>query len=176
VSQFTLGRAELLADRPQSAREALERSLAEARQRGLALESEGEQLAALSEAQAGCGDAPLARRTAEEAIAASQRLRTRFRELHAHAALARALLAADAGWDRSARERVAQALDRADALVAETGGAVARPGLCALRAELALRCGDAPGREAALREAHSLALAMGAHGHASRWREAGDRS
>ena len=168
VSQFTLGRAELLAGRPQAAREPLERSLAAARQRGLALESEGEQLAALAEAQAGCGDALLARRTAEEAIAASRRLRTRFREVHAHAALARALLAATTGWDKSARERALAALDRADALVAETGGDVARPGLCLLRAELALCCGDAPGCDAALREAHSLALAMGARGHAER--------
>ncbi len=168
VSQFTCGRAELLAGRPQSAREALERSLAAARQQGLALESEGEQLAALSEAQAGCGDAPLALRTAEEAIAASRRLRTRFREAHAHAALARALLAATTAWERSSGESVGIALDRADALIAETGGAVARPGLYVLRAELARRCGDVPGCESALRNAHSCSLAMGAHGHADR--------
>jgi tetratricopeptide (TPR) repeat protein len=168
VSQFTLGRAELLADRPQAARDSLERSLAAARQRGLALESEGEQLAALSEAQAGCGDARLARRTAEDAIAASQRLRTRFRELHAHAALARALLAPAAGGKDGAETSATRALDRADALLAETGGVVARPMLRVLRAEVAEQRGDAAGREAALRDAHAHALAIGAHGHAAR--------
>jgi hypothetical protein len=168
VSRFTLGRAELLAGRPQAAREPLERSLAAARQRGLALESEGEQLAALAEAQAGCGDSELAQRTAEEAIAASRRLGTRFREVYAHAALGRALLASSARWDAGAVQRVEAALDRADALVAETGGAVARPELCVLRAELALRGGDAAGGAAALGQAHALALAMGAHGHAAR--------
>jgi tetratricopeptide (TPR) repeat protein len=168
VSQFTLGRAALLAQRPQDAREALERSLAMARQRGLALESEGEQLAALSEAQTGCGDPSLARRTAEEAIAASQRLRTRFREVHAHAALARARLAAALPGDPSVRAEVGAALDRAEALVAATGGAVARPSLLELRADLAEHRGDLAARDEALREAHSLALAMGAEGHAQR--------
>jgi class 3 adenylate cyclase/tetratricopeptide (TPR) repeat protein len=171
VSLFTLGRAELLAGRPQAAREPLERSLAAARERGLALESEGEQLAALAEAHAGSGDAGRARATAEEAVAASRRLGTRFREVHAHAALARAHLAAWAGTvppDASAAERIAAELDLADALVAATGGALARPELLCLRAELAERCGDAAARGAALREAQRLALAMGARGQAER--------
>ncbi len=168
VSLFTLGRAELLSGRPQAAREFLQRSLAAAREHGLALESEGEQLAALAEAYAGSGDAENARRTAEAAVAAAQRLRTRFREIHAHAALARALLAAPARPDGVPRESIAAELDRADALVAETGGAVAWPGLLCLRAELAERSGDAGGYLAALREARRLALAMGARGHAER--------
>src|SRR5262245_37829377 len=185
VSRFTLGRAELLAGRPKAAREPLERSLAEARRRGLALESEGEQLAALAEALAGCGDGSRARRTAEEAVAAAERLRTRYREAQARAALARALLAspADPGatsgragedLERAGEdlERAAAELDRADALVAETGGALARPALLCLRAELARRRGDASGRESALREAHRLALAMGASGHAESIAEA----
>jgi class 3 adenylate cyclase/tetratricopeptide (TPR) repeat protein len=168
VSQFTLGRAELLAGRAQAAREAFERSLDAARQRGLALESEGEQLAALAEAEAGCGDAERARRSAEEAVAVSQRLGTRFREVYAHAALARALLTAASAGSGAARERIASELDRAELLVGETGGAVARPGLLLLRAELAERSGDAAGRQAALREARRLALEMGARGHAER--------
>jgi tetratricopeptide (TPR) repeat protein len=168
VSQFTLGRAELLAGRAQAAREAFERSLEQARRRGLALESEGEQLAALAEAEAGCGDAERARRTAQEAVAVSQRLGTRFREVYAHAALARALLAAPAAGSGAARERIASELDRAELLVGETGGAVARPGLLLLRAELAERGGDAAGREVALREARRLALELGARGHAER--------
>jgi adenylate cyclase len=168
VSLFTLGRAELLAGRPESAREHLSRSLETARRRRLALESEGEQLAALAEAKAGCGDAQGALGAAEEAVAASQRLRTRFREVHAHAALARALLTAPAGLDAAGLARVAAELDRADALVAETGGAVAQPDLLCLRAELAGRSGDAGGREAALGLARRLALAMGARARAER--------
>jgi hypothetical protein len=171
VSLLTLGRAELLAGRPRAAREPLERSLAAARERGLALESEGEQLAALADAYAGSGEAERARGTAEEAVAASLRLGTRFREILAHAALARALLAACPGpapLDAAAAGRVAAELDRADALVAATGGAVARPELLCLRAELAERRSDAAGREAALRDAQRLALAMGAGGHAER--------
>jgi predicted ATPase/class 3 adenylate cyclase len=168
VSQFTLGRAELLCGRPRAAVEPLERSLAAARERGLALESEAEQLAALAEAYAGCGEAERARRTAEEAIATSQRLRTRFREAVAHLALARALLAEPGAEEARARERISAELDRAEALVAETGGAVAEPELLSLRAELAGRSGDARGREAALGRARELALAMGARGHAER--------
>jgi class 3 adenylate cyclase len=168
VSLFTLGRAELLAGRPRAALAPLERSLAAARERGLALESESEQLAALAEAHAGCGDAERARRTAEEAVATAQRLGTRFRESTAHAALARALLAACEGGDAAALGRTADELARAEALLAETGGEVARPALLCLRADLAERRGDARAREAALREAQEVSLAIGARGHAER--------
>ncbi|MEE8557673.1 MAG: adenylate/guanylate cyclase domain-containing protein [Myxococcota bacterium] len=163
VSALALGRALLLAERYEEAQHELERSLHRAREHRLGLEAEADQLACLARAYAGRRD-PRALETAEEAIEAGQRMKTRFWELQAQLALAHVLLGRG---ERDSLSRVDSALDRAGALVDETGGEIARPAIWLQRAELAARREDPSARLEALRGAHDGFKAMGAAGHAS---------
>lgn len=155
VSLTALGRALLLAEDWPAARAALAEALELARAQQVGLESEGATLAYLAEAQRGCAD-PAASATAQAAADLARARGTRFWELHAQLALARTLML------EGNPARLDAALERAESLIEETGGAVLRPELLVLRADLADGRGDADARDAALREAVSLHREAGA--------------
>ncbi len=162
VSQTALGRAQLLNEEWDAARVELVDSLARARAQQVGLESEAATLAYLAEALYGCGQATSARATAEEAIGLARARGTRFWELHAQLAFARALMAdADPA-------PVEAAIVRAEALIDETGGEVLRPEIGLLRADLAESLGDSEMRDAALRDALAIYREAGAPERAER--------
>jgi class 3 adenylate cyclase/tetratricopeptide (TPR) repeat protein len=146
-----------------------ERWLAQAleiqRARRIGLEYEAINLANLARAQIGTGHAAAAVGTAEEAVALAHERGQRYWELQGQLALAEALCVDQGARARAAVER---ALQRAAALVDETGGRSYEPRIAELRAHLAQRSGDAGAHEQFLREAHRLFTAMGARGHAKR--------
>jgi hypothetical protein len=138
------------------------------------LEREGELLAELSRAQLGQGNAGLARATAEEAIAWSQRQGALHFECQGQLALARALLA-DPG--RSAAGSIEACLDHALELVRKSDASVFEPQILEERARLAALCGDGgdggeSGESGAasegLRRAHAAYAEIGATGHSER--------
>jgi class 3 adenylate cyclase/tetratricopeptide (TPR) repeat protein len=69
---------------------------------------------------------------------------------------------------RAARVQIDAAIERAAALIQETGARALEPALHEARAELAQFLGDHAARERELREAHRLSVEMGATGHAKR--------
>jgi hypothetical protein len=86
-------------------------------------------------------------------------------EPHARIVLARVLMQSDGPAARSAIEAE---LDRAEALIGESGARALAPLVLEERARLARLLGDEPCRERELREAHRLFAEMGATGHAER--------
>jgi class 3 adenylate cyclase/tetratricopeptide (TPR) repeat protein len=134
------------------------------RERRVGLEFESENLATLSLAALGQGNAARARSLAEEAIVlAKERGQTVLVRQYVALALA---LCAEHG--QRARVAVEEALQAATAAVVETGARGLEPLIPEARAELARVCGDAVARGNHLREAHRLYEAMGASGHARR--------
>jgi class 3 adenylate cyclase/tetratricopeptide (TPR) repeat protein len=130
-----------------------------ARDTGAGLTTEGAVLSLLAEAQIGRGELDLARCTAEEAVVAARRRRTRSAELFSHLALAQALLRADGAASASA---IAASLTRALALVEETGAAALEPFVRVELAELARLSDDREGRTRELHEAERLFAVIGA--------------
>lgn len=122
-------------------------------------------LARLARAQVGTGKARAPRSTAEESVALSCERGQRLWELLGQIALAEALVA-DQGV--KARTAVEKALQRAAALVEETGARVHPPQIVEARARLAKSSGDAGAGERHLRDAHRLYTDIGATGHARR--------
>ncbi|MBI4518717.1 MAG: hypothetical protein HY699_23215 [Deltaproteobacteria bacterium] len=134
------------------------------RERRVGLEFESLNLATLSRAALGRGDAARARQLAEEAIALGKE-RGQKVLVQQYVALAYALCAEHG---QRARGAVEDALQAAAAAVAETGARGLEPLIAEIRAELARVCGDAVARGHHLREAHRLYEAIGATGHAAR--------
>ena len=66
------------------------------------------------------------------------------------------------------RERIEDALDRAEALIRETGARLVEPELHLAHAGLAGALGDARARGLAVRDAQRVLIEMGATGHAER--------
>jgi class 3 adenylate cyclase/tetratricopeptide (TPR) repeat protein len=116
-----------------------------------------------SEALLGAGDVKASRVSAEEAVALARTYATPVWESMAHSALARAILGGEDGPELDA---AGAALDRAEALVEQTGARCLLLDSSALRAELAGARGDGAGREAALRDAIALCHELGATGRA----------
>ena len=116
-------------------------------------------LSLLAEADLGLGELDLARSTAEEAVAASRRRRTRFVELFSQLALARALLRANGG---ASAETSAASLERALALIEETGATALEPFVRVERAELARARGEGEACKRELAQALRLFTAIGA--------------
>jgi tetratricopeptide (TPR) repeat protein len=154
-----LARAHNLRAEWAQATEACERGLALARARRTGLAYEGQILTLLADARLGLGDVDAARSTAEEAIAVSRRRGARLFELMGQLALARALLATGGATTADA---TAAALDRAFALMAETGAVSMEPFIRAQLAELARFRGDEAARARELSEARRLFEAIGA--------------
>jgi adenylate cyclase len=154
-----LARAHNLRAEWEQAAEACELGLAIARVRRTGIPMEGALLGLLAEAQLGLGDVAVARSTAEESVAVSQRRGARFWELMGQLARARALLA---GGDAATADAASSALDRALALVDETGALSMEPFIRVVLAELARVRGDETARARELTEAQRLFEAIGA--------------
>jgi class 3 adenylate cyclase/tetratricopeptide (TPR) repeat protein len=160
----SLGVAQLIHADWQDAATSLGEALAVARKH-TGLEREGELLAELSRAQLGHGNTGLARATAEESIACSQRRGAAHFECQGQLALARALRA-DPG--RSAADSIEACLDRALELVRESDARVFEPQITEERARLAALCGGGGAASEGLQRAHAAYTEIGATGHAER--------
>ena len=145
--------------------EAIEYSLAVARERGVALDNEAHLLAWLADACRVAGDLARARAAADDAIAAGRRTGARAGEIYAHWALARVLLEQDGA---GAARAIGGALDAAESLADEIGARNFRPLLLLERAALARLENDSETRGQLLREAQRLFDENGAGGHAER--------
>ncbi len=160
----SMGVAQLIHGEWRDAATSIGEALAIARQH-TGLEREGEFLAELSRAQLGFGDTELARTTAEEAIACSQRQGSAYFECEGQLALARTLRA-DPG--HSAARSIEACLDRALELVRESDARVFEPQILEERARLAALCGDAGAASKGLQQAHTVYKEIGATGHTER--------
>jgi hypothetical protein len=158
-----LGAAHVLRCEWPEAIDVLEQALAIARHS--ARQHEGAALTHLALARLGSGDAGQAREAALEAVALTTKRGHRLVEIQARIAFARVLLQSDGPAARSAIEAE---LDRAEALIRETGARALAPLVLEERARLARLLGDEPGFERGLREAHRLFTELGATGHAER--------
>jgi adenylate cyclase len=158
-----LGAAHVLRRDWPEAIDVLEQALGVARQRTLAQEASA--LAHLAMAQLGSGDVRKARETAAEAVALAAKRGAKLREPYARIVLSRVLMQSDGPVARSAIEAE---LDRAVALIHETGARALAPLVHEERARLARMLDDEPGCERGLREAHRLFTELGAAGHAER--------
>jgi tetratricopeptide (TPR) repeat protein len=149
----------------QAAADSLGRALAVVRETRTGVPVEPWILAGLSRARLGFGDGAGARVAAEEAIAAAKRLGTRTYEVVGRLALSNALTGTEG---LAARRSIDDALDRATALVEETGARSWEPWIHVERAALERVRGDEVARQHELREAHRLFTEMGSTGHAER--------
>jgi hypothetical protein len=153
------GRAHLVRGGWGEARRYAEEALTIAHERRSGLDHEALMLAILAEAELGAGEEGRAQRTAIEAIETAERRGTSLQELFARLALAKVLLAAG---DASETEAIASQLERALALVEQTGARTLKPFIAIELARLARLRGDEMKRERELREAHRLFLEIGA--------------
>jgi hypothetical protein len=143
---------------------AFERALQIAREQTGA-EREAHVLGCLSAAHLGAGDAVSARSVAQEAVALARERGTRMYELCAQLALARALRAQSGA---SAADDVERCLDRADALVEETGSRVFAPQILEERARLEALCGRIEAARQRLVRSRDRYVEVGAHAHGRR--------
>jgi adenylate cyclase len=157
-----LGCAHMLHGDFADATEVLELALSIAREHS-GLEREPQLLTRLSRASLGSGDADRALSRAEEAIATARRYATRAFEAEALVALADVLLARGDDADR-----IATALDQAEALIEATAAGVLAPRLAEVRSRLAAARGDDAGAAALLDRARVLHAECGAAGHVAR--------
>jgi adenylate cyclase len=156
LAQGFLGRALVLSGHAEEAIPLLEDTLRTARGRRTGLEAEARYLASLAEALRAVGELDRARAIAEEGVAVGQRIGTPVYEAEAQLALARLLLR-QRGVD--AAPAVRSALDRAEALVRDTGARNVEPFVYIERAALA---GDASSARQALTNAAQRFREMGA--------------
>jgi class 3 adenylate cyclase/tetratricopeptide (TPR) repeat protein len=163
-----LGQACVTAGDSEEASAALGEALALAREQRVALEQESGLLDTLARARL-AADPTASRQVAEEAVALSRERGQRISEIGAHLALAGALCAERGP---AARGPAQAALDRAEALIAETGARIYEGPVAEARGELARVCGDNAAGEQHLREAQQLYGQCGASGHARRLAEA----
>jgi len=159
LAQGFLGKAMILSGHAEEAIPLLEDTLRTARERRTGLETEARLLASLAQALLAVGELDRARAMAEEAVAAGQRIGTPVYEVEAQLALARVLLR-QRGAD--AAPAVRSALDRAEALLRETGARNFQPFVHLERAELARLSGDAADARRERATAERLFRAMGA--------------
>jgi tetratricopeptide (TPR) repeat protein len=159
AARHTLGWVHVHDEQWRAAADSLGRALAVVRETRTGVPLEPLILAGLSRARLGLGDGAGARVAAEEAIAAAERLGMRAYEIIGRLALAHALTATEG---LAAPRAVNDALDRATALVEETGARSWEPWIRIERAALERRRGDEVARQRELREAHRLFTEMGA--------------
>jgi class 3 adenylate cyclase/tetratricopeptide (TPR) repeat protein len=149
----------------QNAVASLERALAISRERRTSLEQEPYILALLAQAHLGAGSVAHATALAREALAMARQRGSRWGELQALGARARALLAAD---DAGCAAEIERLVEQMAALAEETGMRLYAPQAIELRADLAGLRGDLAARDSHRREAQRLYAEMGATGHAAR--------
>ena len=155
-----LGVAELSAGRASEAVAALEQALGIAREMRTGGEVGLLTLAHLADAQLARGDPACARALAEQAVSEACRHRVLASECFARLVHARVLLSGEG------HAGAAGALERALALVEETGARCYAPFVRVERARLARLSGDEAGYGQEMRLAHQLFTEMGATGHA----------
>jgi class 3 adenylate cyclase len=160
LAQLCQGQAELLAGRP--AAPALEQGLRIAREHRVGLEGEADLLAFLAEAHLDAGDVWRGLASAAEATRVAQERGCRWWEIRALRAEARALIHKDGALHES---QVRAKLERAFALVDETGAVCEEPFLRQQLAALAYACGDA---DAAADELDAAAAGFRACGASAR--------
>src|SRR5262249_35687850 len=136
---YGLGMAHALGEDWPASIAALESGLTLARERRAMLIIEPPMLACLAESYLAVGDVGLARARAEEALALAQQRETRTPEIDAQLAVVRVHRCAEG---LNARPAIEAALERALALVRETGARGFEPHLHLERAELARLIGD----------------------------------
>jgi len=161
---FSLGLAERMRGEWRQAIEALERSLAIAREGRLSVD-EDTRLALLGESYLGLGDLERARALVAEGLEIARAQGNVGSEALASLALARVLLGSAS---TAARAEIEAALARALELARDTEAKAFEPLVHVELAELARQSGDEEGRERELREAHRLFTEIGASGHAER--------
>ena len=160
-----LGHAHLLRCEWCEAAVALQHAVAIVRERRVGLSDEAFMLAGLAEAHLGCGERPLARRLAEEAIGIARARLNEVAESCAHVVMARVLVSTD--WSTS-RAAIEAGLSKALSLNEKTGGRSLDPFVHLELGELAGRVGDSDTRRQELEEAQRLFMEMGATPHADR--------
>jgi tetratricopeptide (TPR) repeat protein len=160
-----LGRAELLRGEWRRAIEALERSVAIAREGRTGAELDGWRLAHLGESYLGLGDSERARTLVAEGLATARAQGHVAAETNACLALARVLLGSPGPV---ASAEIEATLARALELARDTGAKAFEPLVHVELAELARQSGDQERREHELREAHRRFTEIGATGHAER--------
>jgi tetratricopeptide (TPR) repeat protein len=165
MAWFNLGWAEGMRGERRKAIEALERSVAIAREGRTTGVMDAWRLALLGESYLGLGDLERALALVAEGVEIAQTRGHRSSETHASLALARVLLGS---VGPAARAKIEAALARALELARETGAKAFEPLVHVERAELARLTGDEAGCERVLREAHRLFTEMGATRHAER--------
>jgi class 3 adenylate cyclase len=158
-ASWALGMAHGLAEGWPASIAAFESGVTLARDRRAMLIIEPMLLTSLAEAYLGAGNAQLARARAEEALALAQQREARTLEIDAQLALARVRRCAEG---LIARPAIEAALERALALVRDTGARGFEPHVYLERAALARLTGDEATRERELREAHRLFTEIGA--------------
>jgi tetratricopeptide (TPR) repeat protein len=154
-----MGIAHLIGEEWSEAAAAIGEALARWRPRRVGLEAEPHALTILARAQLGGGDPEHAVITAQEAVTLALARRTCGHEIEARLALAQALRVASGV---GAGAQIEGHLERAEALVRQTGARTLEPRIHAERAELALLQRDEQRREQELRTAQQLFEQVGA--------------
>jgi class 3 adenylate cyclase/tetratricopeptide (TPR) repeat protein len=164
-AQTALGTAHLLSRDWTRAAEILEQTVTSGEGTAALRIDDAANLAIVAVARAQAGDLERARRAADESLRLSCERGAKQQELIGWLALGWVLLRTDGAGAREELERI---LERASALVRETGGRVVEPAIHVERAELSRCLGDEHARRAELEHAHRLLTEMNAHGHAER--------
>jgi len=122
----------------------------------------------LAQAHLALGDLEKSRAWAERGLSVFRKSGYRLEAIRVHLVMARLLLHPEVN---GSREDIEANIERAEALVRESGARGLLPTVLEVRAELARREGDGTEAERLLREAHRLYTEMGATGHAERLAE-----
>jgi ATP/maltotriose-dependent transcriptional regulator MalT len=158
AASWALGVAHGLAGDWSTSVAALDTALTLARERRV-LWAEPWLLTSLANAHLEAGNAQLAQARAKEALSVAQQYEARPSEIDAHLAMARVRRCLEG---QSALTAIEVGLERALALVRETGARGFEPHIYFERAELARLKGDEATRQRELREAHRLFTEIGA--------------
>jgi tetratricopeptide (TPR) repeat protein len=162
---FQLGLAERMQGQWERSIEAIERSIAIAREGRTSREGDAWRLALLGESHLGLGDAERARTLVAEGLEIGPARGHSAYEILANLALARVLLAQGGA---AARAETEAALARALELARDTEAKSFEPLIHVERAELARQSGEEEDRQRELREARRLFTEIGASGQAER--------
>ncbi|MCZ6824019.1 MAG: hypothetical protein O7F10_13785, partial [Deltaproteobacteria bacterium] len=164
IAHMCQGQAQILSGRATAAARTFEAGLRLARERRVGLEGEADLLSFQAEAYLDAGDEWRGLATAAEAVRVARERKTRWWEVRAQRAYARALLLKEG---RARADEADEALQHALFLVMETGARAEEPFLRMTLAELARVRGDEAGRERELSEARRLFAASGATARAA---------
>ena len=168
LSLSSVGAANALAEDWEQAERLIVEALELIRSRRTGLEYESLTLSRLARARLGAGSAQAARLDAEEAVSIAGARGQLYAEIWAQLALANALCAEQGA---KARAPIEHSLERATALVGETGARALEPQIAEARALLEKACGDPISSERHLREALRLYGEAEAAGYARRVEE-----